>query len=132
METYDCYGWECFFWCVWVKNISKFFGMAPLNFTYTGKINLERYLDGICKQMDFELYDIVDDDIFISVQDLERFADCDAINNRRRKNQIAFCNKTMESNLNKCQVRAAIFVNVIEQANYFFFWKYLTINLQST
>ena len=68
----------------------------------------ERYLNGICKQVDFELYDIVDDDIFISVQNLERFTDCNAINNRCRKNQIAFCNKKMEFNVTKCQVHAAI------------------------
>ena len=82
----------------------------------------ERYLNGICKQVDFELYDIVDDDIFISVQDLERFTDCNAINNRRRKNQIAFCNKTMEINVNSVTTehlfRAVIFVSITAHANY--------------
>ena len=68
----------------------------------------ERYLSSICKQVDFELYDIVDDDILISVQDLERFTDCNAINNRRRKNQITFCNRTMEINVTKCYYRTPI------------------------
>ena len=96
--------------------LKKFVRLIPSDATQCSMLQVpfdikpvERYLNCICEQVDFELYDIVDDDIFISVQDLERFADCDAINNRRRKNQIAFCNKTMEFNVNKYHVRAAIF-----------------------
>ena len=40
------------------------------------------YLVSICQEVNFEKYNVVDNDIFVSVENLERFTDGHTIDNR--------------------------------------------------